>query len=75
MKKRETPKKIPFGGEGCIIGKTKFSVAKKKINTFTRSALDIPYLILRATKVNSACIFAWFCKAGTRLAPPGGVEA
>ena len=42
MKKRETPKKIPFGGEGCTIGQTKFSVAKEKINTLARSALDIP---------------------------------
>ena len=48
----ETPKKIPWGGECCVLCRTNFSVTKEKINIFGKSALDISSLILRATKVD-----------------------
>ena len=48
----ETPKKIPWGGECCVLCWTNFSVTKEKINIFGKSALDISSLILRATKVD-----------------------
>ena len=48
----ETPKKIPHGGERCILCRKTFIVAKEKINVFGKSALDISSLVKRATNVD-----------------------
>ena len=41
----ETPKKIPYGGELCILCRKSFLVAKEKINVFGKSAFDISSLV------------------------------
>ena len=48
----ETPKKIPFGGELCILCKKSFAVAKEKINVFGKSGLNISSLVKHATNVD-----------------------
>ena len=48
----ETPKKIPFGGEICILCKKSFPVAKEKINVFGKSGLNISSLVKHATNVD-----------------------
>ena len=48
----ETPKKIPFGGEICILCKKSFPVAKGKINVFGKSGLNISSLVKHATNVD-----------------------
>ena len=45
----ETPKKIPFGGETCILCKKSFPVAKEKINVFGKGGLNISSLVKHAT--------------------------
>ena len=41
----ETPKRIPHGGERCILCRKSFIVAKEKINVFGKSAFDISSLV------------------------------
>ena len=48
----ETPKKIPYGGELCILCRKSFLVAKEKINVFGKTTFDISSLVKRATNVN-----------------------
>ena len=48
----ETPKKIPFGDELCILCKKSFAVAKEKIYVFGKSGLNISSLVKHATNVD-----------------------
>ena len=48
----ETPNKIPFGGEICILCKKSFTVAKEKINVFGKSGLNISSPVKHATNVD-----------------------
>ena len=48
----ETPKKIPHGGELCVLCGKSFLVAKEKINVFGKTAFDISSLVKRATNVD-----------------------
>ena len=48
----ETPKKIPFGGEICILCKKSFPVAKEKISVFGKSGLNISSPVKHATNVD-----------------------
>ena len=48
----ETPKKIPRGGELCILCRKSFLVAKEKINVFGKTAFDISSSVKRVTKVD-----------------------
>ena len=45
-----TPKKLSNSEECCFLCKDNFSLSKSKINVLGKSALDIPSLILKATK-------------------------
>ena len=48
----ETLKKIPFGGEICVLCKKSIPVAKEKINVFGKSGLNIFSLVKHATNVD-----------------------
>ena len=48
----ETPKKLTRSDEFCFLCKDTFSLPKSKIRVLGKSAVDIPSLILRATKVD-----------------------
>ena len=48
----ETPKKIPHGGELCVLCGKSFLVAKEKINVFGKTAFDISSLVKRVTNVD-----------------------
>ena len=48
----ETPKKIPYGGELCILCRKSFLVAKENINIFGKNAFDISPSVKRATNVD-----------------------
>lgn len=48
----ETPKKLTCSEEFCFLCKDYFSLPKSKIRVLGKSAVDIPSLILRATKVD-----------------------
>ena len=48
----ETPKKIPYGGELCILCRKSFLVAEEKINVSGKTAFDISSLVKRATNVD-----------------------
>ena len=45
-----TPKKLTNSAKFCFLCKDNFSLPKSKINVLGKSALDIPSLILKATK-------------------------
>ena len=48
----ERPKKLTRSDEFCFLCKDTFSLPKSKIRVLGKSAVDIPSLILRATKVD-----------------------
>ena len=52
MNLNETPKKIPHGGERCVLCRKSFIVAKEKINVCGKSSLDISSLVKRATNID-----------------------